>query len=284
MKRTSKEMRSLRGDRGVATIHFVVLLPAFLVMTWIAAEIGMAIRLVGIARDAAESVALAAAARYRDGFDAASLDGASAAGGYNAAGRPLVVDFGAKMNAGTDVAFGRWDPVARLFSEVEGGGPAVSVRVRFGDDHPNGAVGLLMPRLFGTGPFSFERTAVAVYVPPRHTTSVRVESTGAETLKLLGSARVVAFGGVSVVSTSASAVNLGIGTEVEASVLRAGGPISDGMLDSVDAAAEPSALFAVEPHADDALPAIATSGGAVTVNPVGATRLAPAFTGRFRRM
>ncbi len=225
LKRTKKGL--LRPDAGVATINLVTLIPAFIVITWMAAEVGMALRLVGIARDAAESVALAAAARYRDGFDAATLDGTTAALGYTAGGRPLVVDFGTRMNGGTDVAFGRWDPATRAFSVDSDGGPAVRVRVRFGDDHPNGSVGLLLPGLFGTGPFSFERTAVAVYVPPRHTTSLRIEGTGADTLRLGDSARLVSHGGVSVLSGSARAVNIGIGPEVEASVLRLGGSLPE---------------------------------------------------------
>ncbi len=276
-KRTKKGL--LRPDAGVATINLVTLIPAFIVITWMAAEVGMALRLVGIARDAAESVALAAAARYRDGFDAATLDGTTAALGYTAGGRPLVVDFGSRMNGGTDVAFGRWDPATRAFSVDTDGGPAVRVRVRFGDDHPNGSVGLLLPGLFGTGPFSFERTAVAVYVPPRHTTSLRIEGTGADTLRLGDTARLVSYGGVSVLSGSARAVNIGIGPEVEASVLRLGGSLPEPAADAIDAAVEESVTFVVEPHADDALPTITGTPGTVAVDPVGTTRLAPGVHG-----
>lgn len=277
LKRTKK--CALRPDAGVATINLVTLIPAFIVITWMAAEVGLAFRMVGIARDAAETVALAAAARYRDGFDAAALDGTTAALGYSAGGRPLVVDFGTKMNGGTDVAFGRWDPVTRAFAVDTDGGPAVRVRVRFGDDHPNGSVGLLMPGLFGTGPFSFERTAVAVYVPPRHTTSLRIEGSGAETLRLGDTARVVSYGGVSVLSGSARAVNIGIGPEVEASVLRLGGTLPEASADAIDAAVEESATFAVEPFADDPIPSITGAPGAVSADPVGTTRLSPGVHG-----
>ncbi|MFM8872703.1 MAG: hypothetical protein ACKOJI_05000, partial [Phycisphaerales bacterium] len=58
--------------------------------------------------------------------------------------------------------------------------------VRFAPGHPNGAPSLILGGLFMPGGISMTRRSTAVYVPPRHETSMLVTSPLGTTLSLLG--------------------------------------------------------------------------------------------------
>jgi Flp pilus assembly protein TadG len=63
----------------VASVKLIVALPAVLMLSWLSVEIGFALRAYAQAKTAADAVALAAAARYPDGPDAARQDALTAA-------------------------------------------------------------------------------------------------------------------------------------------------------------------------------------------------------------
>lgn len=210
---------------GVASIKVVVALPVVIMLTWLAAEIGLALRAYTQAKTAADAVALAAAARYPDGPEAAVVDALAAASANRGPNGPVVVQVIDGKAGGGDVLFGDWDPETRQFTPLPDGGPAVKVRVRFGADHPNGPVGLVLGGLFDSGPFSVERSSIAVHRPARHTTSLLALDPTAGAVSLTSESRLRSEGGVSVASFDARAVSLVGLSELVAPIVRIAGDL-----------------------------------------------------------
>ncbi|MFM9144027.1 MAG: hypothetical protein ACKORL_01295, partial [Phycisphaerales bacterium] len=173
MTRRRPQHRSAR--RGFSSANTVVWLPVIIMMAWLALEVALLYRWAYRAQAAADAGALAAAARYRDGRAAASDDALAAAGASDGPAGPITIDVGDGTSGGEDLEFGTWNEDTRTFSEDPAeGGEAVRVSVRFAPGHPNGAPSLILGGLFTPGGISMTRRSTAVYVPPRHETSMLV--------------------------------------------------------------------------------------------------------------
>ena len=188
--------RQSEHERGVSTVWTVVTLPAFFMIVWAGVEVANATLAAGRARSASDLVALAAAARYADGPEAAVEDATLAA---TVARVQLVI-----ASAGTpggDLEFGSWDPVLRVFTPDLDGGRAVRATIRFEDGHPNGPVSGILPAAFGPGSFDVTRSSVAVYCPPRDRTSLLLLGSGT-TLAMRDATLMVADGVIAVTNGS----------------------------------------------------------------------------------
>ena len=127
---------SRQQRRGVSTIYVVVVLPVVLMLAWLGLEIGIVVRSANGAKNAADAIALAAAARHADGPDVVRADAMAAAAANRGPNGPVIVQIADGPAGGGDVEFGDWDQDARAFSSNVNGGPAARVTVRFAAGHP----------------------------------------------------------------------------------------------------------------------------------------------------
>jgi Flp pilus assembly protein TadG len=268
--------------RGFSTAMFAVFLPVLILMTWWAAEYGLALRSAGHARTAADAIALAAAGRYRDSHPQARADALAAAAANRSPNGSVVVTIAEGPGGGGDVEFGRWDDATRTFTPDVEGGPAVRVRVRFDQAGPNGSPSQILRGMFGTAPVAIERSSVAVNVPPRHMTSMLLQNGSSGVVDLAGSCTLRCKGGVSVASADALALTQAGGARVRVPVVRSAGPIPEAIQLASDGAVEPLATIAADPFADTMPPAFVQGGLVQNVefDPSGITHLAPGrYTG-----
>jgi hypothetical protein len=262
-----------RVRRGVSTVKFAVALPSIIMMTWFGAEAGLLLRAHTNAKSAAEAIALAAAARHRDGHEAAGADALAAAGEWRGPSGPLALTIDPGAAGGGDVEFGHWDADARSFAQHQDGGPAVRARVRFASDHANGAPGFVLAGLFGTSPIAIEASAVAVHVPPQHITSLVLLSPGEGALEVAGSSAVRADGGISVASADALAVEVLDDAEIQAAILRVAGDVGVAAEDQVEGRVSTGETPVEDPFAQDALPAVAAGAEPAIDHDDGSTTL-----------
>ena len=261
---------------------FAVALPPVLLLTWWAAEYGLAVRSAGHARTAADAIALAAAGRYRDGHAQSRADALAAAAASRSPNGPVVVSIADGPGGGGDVEFGRWDDDSSTFTPDPEGGPAVRVQVRFDQAGPNGSPSQILRGMFGTSPVTITRSSTAVNVPPRHMTSLLLQSPGAGVLDLAGSFTLRSKGGVSVASADALAVAHAEAARVRVPVVRSAGPIPPAIKSASDGAVEPLATMVADPFAGTSLPALAGTDPAqdIELDPSGITHVAPGrYTG-----
>lgn len=163
-------------------------------LAWLGLEIGIVVRSANGAKNAADAIAVAAAARHADGPDVIRADAMAAAAANRGPNGPVVVQIADGPAGGGDVEFGDWDEDSRAFSSNVNGGPAARVTVRFAADHPNGAPSLIFSGLFKASPVSVERTSIAMYNPPRHITSLLTMADSGSSIDMEGSARLSARG------------------------------------------------------------------------------------------
>ena len=244
---------------------------------WLALEVALLYRWAYRAQAAADAGALAAAARYRDGRTAASDDALAAAGASDGPAGPITIDVGDGTSGGEDLEFGTWDEDTRTFTaDPVDGGEAVRVTVRFAPGHPNGAPSMILGGLFTPGGISMTRRSTAVYVPPRHETSMLVTSPLGTTLSLQGTSVLSARGGVSLATNASDAANVGSGTRLSVAVLRTAGAIDEQSEERVDGAIEPGATVPDDPLEAVPAPAIdASAAKTIAVDPAGDTSVAP---------
>lgn len=261
---------------GFSSAKFVVALPVILMMSWLAVELGLGVRAMNQARTASDAIALAAAARARDGHEAVRTDALLAAASSRGPNGPVTIEMGAGPGGGGDVEIGWWSDITRTFTPDPSGGDAVRARVRFAADHPNGTFAPFLSGFFGPSSVAIERTSVAVHVRARHTTSLLLTGPSGVTLALEGAASLDADGGVSVGSSSEPCVTVQGGASVSASVVRAAGFVDAASLDRIDAAILDGFSAPGDPFAATALPPLET-GNAVMIShdDLGTTQVAP---------
>lgn len=262
-----------RLRRGVSTVKFAVALPSIIMMTWLGAETGLLLRAHTNAKSAAEAIALAAAARHRDGREAAGVDALAAAGEWRGPSGPLALTIDPGPAGGGDVEFGHWDADARSFAQHQDGGPAVRARVRFASDHANGAPGFVLAGLFGAASIAIEASAVAVHVPPQHITSMAFLSSGEGALDVSGSSSVRVDGGVSVASDDALAVEVLDSAVIQASIVRVAGDVGIASGAEIEGRVATGEAPVEDPFAQVALPAVAGGGEAAIDHDNGSTTL-----------
>jgi Flp pilus assembly protein TadG len=256
-----------RWRRGASTILLVVALPVIVVFAWFVLEYARVARHASKAKAAADAIALAAAARYADGADVARADATAAAGSNNGPNGPLVLLVGGGPGGGGDLEFGTVDPQTRAFTpNTSEGGPAVRATVRFAADHPNGTLQLVMSGLFSVPPVELQRSSIAIYRPPTHTTSLLLGDAGGSTLALSGSAVLRSRGGVSVASADAAAVQAAGTSYLDVPVLRAAGAPDASVAGHVSGAVQAQASIPADPFASTALPTI-EDGAGDTIDP-----------------
>ena len=244
-----------RSARAVTTIWMVIALPVVILMTWFALEIGLVIRSGNQARLAADAIALAAAARYGDGSEAALQDAYAAAGACRGPHGPVQIMIAEGPGGGGDVAYGTWDDATQTFSpDVQDGGPAAEVTVRFAPGNANGGVSLVMSGLFGVGTVAIERTSVAVYNPPKHMTSLLLPDSGLAFVSMGGTAALRAKGGLSVASQGSSSVQMTEGASMNIPILRSAGTMDDSLDSRVSGSVESSATVPEDPYVGVPMP------------------------------
>ena len=275
MKRPSPHHR--HAQRGFSSANTVVWLPVIIMMSWLAVEVALLYRWAYRAQAAADAAALAAAARYRDGREAASEDALSAAGASNGPAGAITIDVGDGTSGGEDLEFGLWDEDTRTFTgDPVDGGEAVRVTVRFAPGHPNGAPSMILGGLFTPGGISMTRRSIAVYVPPRHETSMLVTSPIGSTLALQGTSVLSARGGASLATNASDAASVGSGARLSVAVLRTAGAIGEQSEERIDGAIETGADIPDDPFASVPMPAIDGSAATpIEVDPSGETSVAP---------
>jgi hypothetical protein len=265
----------LRG-RAFSTIKVVVALPAFVMMTWFGVEIAVAVRAMDQARAAADSIAVAAAARARDGYAAARTDALAAASACRGPNGPVSVSIGDGPGGGQDLQFGDWDEATRTFTPNPEGGHAARVTVRFAADHPNGTPSPVLSGLFGSSSLAIERSSVAVHVRARHTTSLYLHTKSDVALLMAGSSKLDADGGVSVRSSGEGCVAVGPDASLAASVVRVAGSVDPTVASQIDARVIDGFGVPADPFAAVALPALDSSAAiAVDHDDASVTQVAP---------
>ena len=265
------------AQRGFSSANTVVWLPVIIMMSWLAVEVALLYRWAYRAQAAADAAALAAAARYRDGREAASEDALSAAGASNGPAGAITIDVGDGISGGEDLEFGLWDEDTRTFTgDPVDGGEAVRVTVRLAPGHPNGAPSMILGGLFTPGGISITRRSTAVYVPPRHETSMLATETLGVGLTMRGTSAVSSRGGISLATTSSPPAELGSGTRASVPVLRTAGAMGDEAEQRLDGALEEGADIPQDPFASSPLPALDPSAAQqIPVNGSGATLVPP---------
>jgi hypothetical protein len=152
----------------------------------------------------------------------------------------------------------------------------VRVTVRFAPGHPNGAPSMILGGLFTPGGITMTRRSTAVYVPPRHETSMLVTSPIGSTLSLQGTSVLSARGGVSLATNASGAANVDPGARLSAAVLRTAGALDEQSEERVDGAIEPGATIPGDPLVPVPTPAIDGSAAKpIAVDPSGDTSVAP---------
>jgi hypothetical protein len=278
--RTGRTMISRPDSKarcGFMSVKAVAVLPSLIIFAWLGAEFGLLFRWADQAKTAADAVSLAAAARYRDGNQAARDDALAAAAVSRAPSGAVTLQIDEGEGGGGDVEFGHWDEDSRTFTPDPSGGKAVRVTVRFAPDHPNGAPGLVLGSFFAGSAASLSRTSVAVHNPPAYLTSALVLSNVPGAVEVLGNAILESVGGVAVASTSGSAVVVRDGGSIDAAVLRVGGMLDASGSGSVGYRVREGVAVAQDPFVNVTLaepdPAAAVeiehSGSGLTLVPAG---------------
>lgn len=261
---------------GFSSVKFVAALPAILMMTWLGVEIGLGVRAMNQARTASDSIALAAAARARDGYEALRTDALAAAAASRGPNGPVSIEIPQGSGGGGDVEVGSWDDQTRTFTPDPAGGDAVRARVRFASDHPNGTFAPVLSGLFGPSSIAIERTSVAVHVRARHTTSLLLMAPAGVALALEGSAAIDSRGGVSVRSSSQSPLVVQNDAWLTASVVRVTSPIDSGSEERIDATVLDGFAPPADPFLGTVLPAInAASAVLIDHDDLGVTHVTP---------
>lgn len=275
MPRPFPDRRRVR--RGFSAANTVVWLPILLLMGWWGLENALLFRWGYRAQAAADAAALAAAARYRDSREAASEDALTAAGGERGPEGPITIDVGDGTSGGEDLEFGTWDEESRTFTaDPERGGEAVRVTVRFASGHPNGVPTMILSRLFGSGTVPMTRRSTAVYVPPRHETSMLVTATIGTSLSLQGTSVLSSRGGVSLATNSSTSALVATGARASVAVLRTAGSVDEQVREALDGALEEGATIPDDPFASIPMPAMdASTASPITLSPSGTTMVAP---------
>lgn len=235
-------------------MQVIVVLPSVLMLSWLGIEVGLALRSAAVARHGADAVALAAAARFDDGFPSSLEDALTAASASRAPAGPLSISVGPGPAGGGDLEFGRWDRFQRVFVPDPDGGRAVRATVRFGPNHPNGAPGLLLPSLFPGVAVEIERQSIAVFVPPKHLVSALVLDLDSEALEIERAARLRTRGCVLVASSDESAVRVAGAPRVLVAELRVAGGLEEGSEVLIDSDVAVGFAVPADPHASTPLP------------------------------
>jgi hypothetical protein len=245
---------ALSSRKGLSSVLVIVVLPSVLMLSWLAIEVGVALSSAADARNGADAIALAAAARHDESFTAAVEDAQTAAGANRSPAGTISISVGPGPAGGGDLEFGRWDRFQRQFVPDPEGGRAVRATVRFAEGHANGVPGLLLPSLFPGTVVNIERQSVAVFVPPKHLVSALLLGDGNEALEVERAARLRTRGCVLVASSEEAAVRVAGAPRVLVAELRVAGGFEEGSVELVDSDVVAGATIPADPYASIPLP------------------------------
>ena len=238
----------MRARRGISSIKLLVALPAILSFAWLGLEFGLVLRAIQQAKTAADSAALAAAARLSSDFEiygnAAILAAAANRGPSGSMAIEVVSD-----NAGGDLLLGTWDPESRIFTPDATARDAVSVTVRIGAGAPNDSPGYILPNILELTDASFQRTSVATWSPlPAAASLLATEETQRRTLDMSGNSLMDSFGDIEVASIHQNAVRLQGNASITVPTLRVAGGLQSDSDDRVDGFIETDAVVLNDPY------------------------------------
>ena len=234
--------------RGISSIKLLVSLPAILAFAWLGLEFGLVLRAIQQAKIAADSAALAAAARLTSDFEVygeAAIQAASANAGPSG---NMIISVAAD-NAGGDLLTGTWDPESRLFTPDPNARQAVSVTVRIGAGAPNESPGYILPNILELTEATFERTSVATMTAlPAAASLLATNDSSPRSMELGGNALLDSFGDIEVASVHPNAVRLRGNASIIVPTLRTAGGLQGNSGDAVDGAIETNALILDDPY------------------------------------
>lgn len=239
----------MQARRGISSIKLLVALPAILAFAWLGIEFGLVLRAIQQAKIAADSAALAAAARLNAEFEVYSLAAMTAANANPGPGGTLAIEV-ARANTGGDLILGRWDSETRLFTPDFEAVDAVAVTVRVGPGTPNPSPGFILPNLLELIEARFERTGIATWNPhPASSSLLILQPTGRRALDLSNRSVLDSFGDVEVASTNSNAVRVRDNASLVVPMLRVAGGLQGSSEDLIDGGIEVDAEILADPYA-----------------------------------
>lgn len=233
-----------RRRRGLSTLLFLLALPTLIIFTWLGVEVGLAIRSANQAKIAADAIALAAAARLQDGFEA-TRETALLAASINEGPSGAITVSMSEDNTG-DVQRGTWDPSTRTFIAIPGGNGAIRATVSFGPNSPNGSPGIILPGIFELMDYEITRSSVAVPLPNIDGPSIGIAGSG---LEMAGSSLLRSAGYVDVSLLTSGVLDLRGDSLIDAPMLRSDSGIPDQVADAVTGDVVTNTTLFEDPHA-----------------------------------
>ena len=244
----------MRARRGISSIKLLVGLPAILAIAWLGIEIGLVLRTVQQAKTAADSAALAAAARLSSEFQIYGNAAVQAAAANRGPSGSMAIDVRSE-NAGGDLILGSWDADSRVFTPDPEARDAVSVTVRIGAGAPNASPGYILPNLLELTDATFQRTSVATWSPYPAAASLLVTAeTGRRALDLTGNSLLDSFGDIEIASVDQNAFRIRGNAAITTPTLRVAGGIQGNSDDAVNGFVETDAEILEDPYRDTPVP------------------------------
>lgn len=244
----------MKARRGISSIKILVGLPAILSIAWLGMEFGLVLRAIEQAKTAADSAALAAAARLSSDFEVYGNAAVQAAAANRGPGGTMAIVV-VSENAGGDLLLGTWDADSRTFVPDPQARDAVAVTVRIGAGAPNPSPGYVLPNILELVDATFQRTSVATWSPLPAAASVLItESNTGRSLDLSGNAMLESFGDIEVASTSTRAVRIRGAAAITTPTLRVAGGLQGDSEDAVDGFVQTDAVILDDPYSEIAVP------------------------------
>ncbi|MCP4837260.1 MAG: hypothetical protein GY895_21150 [Phycisphaera sp.] len=244
----------MQARRGISSIKLLVSLPAILAFAWLGIEFGLVLRAVQQAKIAADSAALAAAARLDADFEVYTAAAMMAANANQGSGQTLAIEI-ARANAGGDLLLGQWDSETRTFTPDPLAVDAVSVTVRVGPGTPNPSPGFILPNLFELTEATFQRTGIATWNPlPASSSLLVLDDTTERAIDLSNRSTLDSYGDIEVASTNDNAVRVRDQASLIAPTLRVAGGLQGSSEDLIVGNIELDAGILADPYATIPVP------------------------------
>ena len=246
----------MRARRGISSIKLLVALPAILAIAWLGIEFGLVLRAIQQAKIAADSAALAAAARLSSDFEIYGNAAIQAAAANRGPSGSMAIEV-VSENAGGDLMLGSWDQESGIFTPDPDARDAVEVTVRIGSGAPNASPGYILPNILELTDASFQRTSIATWSPlPAAASLLATAETGRRTMDLGGNSLLDSFGDIEIASVHQNAVRLRGNASITVPTLRVAGGLQGNSEDNVNGFIETDAVILDDPYLTIPVPAL----------------------------